>query len=54
MIPLTKFNISQSGSSTLFRRFRKIGKATASFIMSVRLSLRKVQLGSQRTYFHEI
>jgi len=54
MIPLTKLNLSQSGSSTLFMRFRKITKATIGFIMSVRLSVRKVELGSHRMDFHEI
>jgi hypothetical protein len=52
MISLTELNLSQSGSSTLL--FRKITKATTSFIMSDRLSVRKVQLGSHRTDFHEI
>ena len=38
----------------LFRRFAKLRKATISFVMSVRLSVRMEQLGSQWTDFDKI
>jgi len=38
----------------LFSAFAKLRKATISFAMSVRPSVRMEQLGSHRTEFHEI
>jgi hypothetical protein len=38
----------------IFKRVRKIGKATISFVMSVRLSVRIEQLDSHWTGFDEI
>jgi hypothetical protein len=39
---------------SVFTRFRNIAKAIISFVMSVHLSVRMEQLGSQWMAFHEL
>jgi hypothetical protein len=52
------FFATERGEESLFNQFlgafAKIRKATISFVMSVRLSVRTKQMGSRWTDFHEI
>ena len=47
-------NVTEKYTSAVFRRVRKISKRTISLEISVRLSVRMVQLGSHWTDCHEI
>ena len=51
---LRYFRGSDEAGEILWGIFAKLRKATAVFVLSVRLSVRKEQLGVHRTDFHEI